>query len=208
MLEIFVPQKIFWKMSLNTFEIKDLIMLKNAFSLNYEEFRTEIISWTVLKISDNDEDIFIFANWAFWKRYFYDFDYWESRYSVFWKSFYHKDNYFSDLKNIEKEIFYVKEVLESNNLLTNTKKEELRKKVEDVFFLISWVYFHLYSLLDETNENIFDLENIDWKIEYEATASLIIETSKTKKVELEAVISGFEEKIKMFYGVISKLFIN
>ena len=52
------------------------------------------------------------------------------------------------------------------------------------------------------------MENIDWKIEYEATASLIIETSKTKKVELEAVISGFEEKIKMFYGVISKLFIN
>lgn len=208
MIKIFIPQKIFWKMSLNTFEIKDLIMLKNAFSLNYEEFRTEIISWTVLKISDNDEDIFIFANWAFWKRYFYDFDYWESRYSVFWKSFYHKDNYFSGLKNIEKEIFYVKEVLESKNLLTNTKKEELRKKVEDVFFLISWVYFHLYSLLDETNKNIFDLENIDWKIEYEATASLIIETSKTKKVELEAVISGFEEKIKMFYGVISKLFIN
>jgi len=33
-------------------------------------------------------------------------------------------------KNIEKEIFYVKEVLESNNLLTNTKKEELRKKVD------------------------------------------------------------------------------
>ena len=74
--------------------------------------------------------------------------------------------------------------------------------------MISWVYFHLYSLLGETNENIFDLENIDWKIEYEATASLIIETSRTKKVELEAVISGFEEKIKMFYEVISKLFIN
>ena len=36
MIKIFIPQKIFWKMSLNTFEIKDLIMLKSAFSLNYE----------------------------------------------------------------------------------------------------------------------------------------------------------------------------
>jgi hypothetical protein len=39
-------------------------------------------------------------------------------------------------------------------------------------------------------------------------ASLVVETSKTKKIELEANISIFEEKIKLFYSVISKLFIK
>ena len=62
MIKIFIPQKIFLKMSLNTFEIKDLIMLKSAFSLNYEEFRKYLIMMRIslfLRIELFEKDIFM-----------------------------------------------------------------------------------------------------------------------------------------------------
>lgn len=207
MIKIFIPQKIFWEISINEFKKEYFEILEKSFSVNFDKFETEIFSWIVLEVLDDEKDIFIFLNWIFWKRYFYDFDF-KTLENVFWKSFYQNENYLSDLQNIEKEIFYIKDFLESWKIFTNSKKKEIRQKVEEIFFLISGIYFHLKNLLIETEKNIFELEKVKGKADFEAMASLVVETSKTKKIELEANISIFEEKIKLFYSVISKLFIK
>jgi hypothetical protein len=50
-----------------------------------------------------------------------------------------------------------------------------------------------------------DLKKYSWKIEYEAQAMLLKETSLTKSIELKANIDKLEWKIEMFTDIISKI---
>jgi hypothetical protein len=66
MLEIFVPQRIFDKISINFMaenEIKELE--KNFENLEIKDFKTNILSGLSLKIPKYDEDLIIFANGKF-----------------------------------------------------------------------------------------------------------------------------------------------
>ncbi len=126
---------------------------------------------------------------------------------TFWKSFYNDKNYFDDFEKISEDFSYILKELNSSKLLTNSKKQEFLEKINYSFFLLSGIYFNLFVLLQKTEKNIFELENLNEKSEYEATATLIVETSKTKKVELEAEIQVFEEKLKLFYEITSKIYV-
>lgn len=53
-----------------------------------------------------------------------------------------------------------------------------------------------------------ELQNIDGKAEFEGTAELIIETAKTKKIELEASLGTFENHIRHFYDTIKQYFLS
>ena len=207
MLEIFFPQRIFDKISINFMaenEIKELE--KNFENLEIKDFKTNILSGLSLKIPKYDEDLIIFANGKFWKKYFSDNDFTKNHIFSFWKPFYKDQNFFKDLENIDKDIFQIKSELESNTLLTNSKKIEMKEKIEYIFFLLSWVYFNIFTLLEKTNQNISELQNLDSKAEYEATAELIIESSKTKKVELESALQSLENRISLFYQIILQFF--
>ncbi|MDQ7022140.1 MAG: hypothetical protein Q9M97_01160 [Candidatus Gracilibacteria bacterium] len=96
-------------------------------------------------------------------------------------------------------------ILNSDKLLTNSKKEEILIKITNSFFSLSGVIFLLYSLKDKTQNNLNELNNYSGKIEYEGHASLLKETSITKNIELKANISKLEGKIEMFIGVINNL---
>jgi hypothetical protein len=63
----------------------------------------------------------------------------------------------------------------------------------------------LYSLKEKTDNNLDELNNYSWKIEYEWQAVLLKETSLTKSIELKANIGKLEGKIEMFISVINKL---
>jgi len=66
MIKIFIPQKIFWEISINEFKKEYFEILEKAFSVNFDKFETEIFSWIVLEVLDDEKDIFIFLNWIFW----------------------------------------------------------------------------------------------------------------------------------------------
>lgn len=207
MLEIFVPQRIFDKISINFITENELGELeKNFENLEIKDFKTNILSGFSLSIPEYDEDLIIFSNWKFGKKYFSDNDFTKNHIFSFWKPFYKDQNFFKDLENIDKDIFQIKSELESNTLLTNSKKIEMKEKIEYIFFLLSWVYFNIFTLLEKTNQNISELQNLDSKAEYEATAELIIESSKTKKVELESALQSLENRISLFYQIILQFF--
>ena len=98
--------------------------------------------------------------------------------------------------------------LKSNKLLTNTKKEQIKKRIDNVFFTLSWILFLLYELKNKTESNLDELNSYSWLIEYEWQASILSETSKTKKIELEATIIKFEDKVEMFLNTINSLFLK
>ena len=95
--------------------------------------------------------------------------------------------------------------LNSNKLLTNTKKEEIKSKIDNSFFTLSWIIFLLYSLKKETENNLEELKQVNGKPEYEWQAMLLSETSITKKIELEAAIDKLETKIELFIDTIKSL---
>lgn len=207
MLKVFIPEKIFQKLIINFFEKLDFENLeKNFKNIKIENFETKFISGKYFELEE-DLDFLIFCNGFFWKKFFYEMDFTKKQIFTFGKSFYSDKNYFEDFWKISEDFAYISEELHSTKLLTNTRKKELLEKITYAFFLLSGIYFNLYVLLQKTEKNIFELENIEWKSEYEATALLIIETSKTKKVELEAKIQVFEEKFKLFYEIISKIYV-
>lgn len=209
MLTIFVPTKIFDEFSLNTTRKENLqSIIANFSDIKITDFQSSYISGKVLQNPVYDEDLIIFANGEYGKKYFYDADMTQESIKAFGHYFYRDNGYFSDLKNIEKEIFEIKNVLESKNLLTNSKKTELREKIIWIFFLLSGMYFNIFTLLEKTNQNMRELQNIDGKAEFEGTAELIIETAKTKKIELEASLGTFENHIRHFYDTIKQYFLS
>jgi hypothetical protein len=50
-------------------------------------------------------------------------------------------------------------ILNSDNLLTNSKKEEILEKIRNSFFALSGVIFLLYSLKEKTDNNLDELNN-------------------------------------------------
>lgn len=209
MLKIFVPQKIFDDFSFNFLTKDEENELKKSFeNIEIIDFKINFFSWKILKNPYYEEDLIIFANWKFWEKYLYDSDFTKKQIFSFWKYFYQKENYFEEIKNIESKIFEIKNILESKNLLTNSKKNIIREEIITIFFTLTSLYFSIFELLEKTKSNILELENIDSKIEFEAVSSLIVETSKTKKIELEKNLLNLENHIYNFYEVIKKYFLN
>ncbi len=207
MLKVFIPEKIFKKFSINSFEKLNLENLeKNFKNLKITDFQAKFIEGKYFEL-DEDLDFLVFCNGFFWKKFFYEMDFTHKQIFTFWKSFYNDKNYFDDFEKISEDFSYILKELNSSKLLTNSKKQEFLEKINYSFFLLSGIYFNLFVLLQKTEKNIFELENLNEKSEYEATATLIVETSKTKKVELEAEIQVFEEKLKLFYEITSKIYV-
>ncbi|PZM83592.1 hypothetical protein DLH72_03630 [Candidatus Gracilibacteria bacterium] len=209
MFKIFIPTEIFDDFSLNFLNENNLKSLANNFeNLKITDFHTKYISGKILENPLYDEDLIIFANGEYGKKYFYDADFTQENIPAFGYYFYKDNGYFSELKNIEKEIFEIKRILESKNLLTKSKKEMFLDRIIWIFFLLSGMYFNIFTLLEKTNQNIRELQNIDGKPEFEGTVELIIEAAKTKKIELESSLQSFENHISSFYEIIKKYFLS
>jgi hypothetical protein len=102
--------------------------------------------------------------------------------------------------------------LNSDTLLTKTKKEESIQKIQHSFFLLSGVIFNLTELLRKVRENIQELENIannpKQKTEYQGHSTLLIEPLRTKEIELTSSIVLLEQKIAMFLDVTKHFITN
>ncbi len=213
MLEIFIPTY-----------LKNKSLEINKISTNFkgavkklwwkiEEFESTFFRGTLVSTKKYSEDFIILCNWEFWEYYFLDYDIssplqrgarggdlFTSGTRIIWQ------NQISQrLNKIMLHVAEITEILSSNNLLTNTKKEEILAKIKHTFFSLAGVIFLLYGLQKKATQNLEELENYSWKAEYEWQAALLKETSLTKSIELQAAIDKLEGKIEMFIWVIGKL---
>jgi len=208
MLEIFIPTLIKNNnLEINKISNNFLSVLENNFSdFKITEFSSTFFKWIKIIWKKIDEDLIILCNWEFWKHYFIDYDIIDNKeIKSLWIKIIWQNKIWEEIKKIMLNIAEITWILSSDNLLTNSKKEEIFQKIKNSFFALSWVIFLLYSLKEKTDKNLEELENYSWKIEYEWQAVLLKETSLTKSIELKANIDKLEEKIEMFIGVISKI---
>jgi len=212
MLEIFIPT---WikkqKVQINDISDNFLNVLKNSFiDLEIINFESTFFEWIKIISKNLDENLIILCNWEFWNNYFIDYDISfpllpKEGLGEVWIKIIWQNKIWEEIQKIMLNIAEITGILSSDNLLTNSKKEEILIKIKNSFFALSWVVFLLYSLKQKAEQNLEELENYSWKIEFEAQASLLKETSLTKSIEIKANIDKLEEKIEMFIWVISKL---
>ena len=212
MLEIFIPT---WikkqKVQINDISDNFLNVLKNSFiDLEIINFESTFFEWIKIISKNLDENLIILCNWEFWNNYFIDYDISfpllpKEGLGEVWIKIIWQNKIWEEIQKIMLNIAEITGILSSDNLLTNSKKEEILIKIKNSFFALSWVVFLLYSLKQKVEQNLIELENYSWKIEFEWQAVLLKETSLTKSIEIKANIDKLEGKIEMFIGVISNL---
>ena len=207
MLEIFIPT---WiknqKLNINKISDNLIKILENSFSeIKISNFESTFFSWIKINTEILDENLIILCNWEFWENYFINYDFTKKiNTKIFWIKIIWENKISENIQKIMLNIAEITGILSSDNLLTNSKKEEILVKIKYSLFSLSGIIFLLYSLKKETENNLEELNNYSWKIEYEWQALLLKETSITKNVELKANIDKLEGKIEMFIWVILK----
>ena len=204
MLEIFIPTKIKNKnLEINNISKNFIKVLKESFKeVELTSFDSKFFEWIKLFSKNLDKDLVILCNWEFWENYFIDYDFTKNLEEI-WTKILWENKIQTKIEEIEINISEITQILKSNKLLTNSKKQEILNKIKQSFFALSWVIFLLYSLKQETQKNFEELNNYSWNIEYEAQAEFLKETSLTKNIELQASIDKLEDKVEMFIWVIS-----
>jgi hypothetical protein len=206
MCEIFIPERLFDKIIINNISNNFLTLIQKNFEiLEYKDFETQYCIWKSIKIKNPDQDILSLFNWEFWENYYIDYDFFKYSFETLWLQILKPESIWDNIWKISLQCNEIMQELSSIKLLTNSKKNEIHKKIEKIFFTISWILFLLYNLREKTIENLDELWNYTWEIEYEWQALLISESAQTKKIELSAQIIKFEEKSMLFYQAIEKI---
>ena len=209
MLEVFIPLKIKNNLKINYFSDKLWTIMKNSFlGIEIKVFETELLTWIYLNTKNIDLDLIRLLNWEYGRFYFVDYDFLWNSINSFWIKILKPDDISEKIKDIYLNFEEIILELKSSKLLTISKKEEIKTKINEVFFTLSWIYFVLYKLKTKTESNLKDLNSYNWLAEYEWQASLLSEVSKTRKIELEATIMKFEKQVEMFLETVNSLFIR
>ncbi len=212
MLEIFIP---IWikkqKVQINDISDNFLNVLKNSFiDLEIINFESTFFEWIKIISKNLDENLIILCNWEFWNNYFIDYDISspllpKEGLGEVWIKIIWQNKIWEKIQKIMLNISEITWILNSDKLLTNTRKNKILIKIRNSFFALSGVIFLLYSLEEKIEKNLEELNSYSWKVEFEGQASLLKETSLTKSIELKANINKLEGKIEMFIWVIGKL---
>lgn len=208
-LEIFIPEVLFDEIRINTFSESTYSLLqKNYKTIEKQSFRSKYCHATVLKLNKYDQDFISICNGEFWKYYFLDYDFDTQSFISSGRKILSPQMMDEEIESIQKNFAYITKELSSTKLLTLSKKQTIRSKIDETFFTLSGILFLLYSLKEKTLENTQLLENIDEKnIEMSAQAELLQETNKTKILEIQSQIDKFEWKAELFFQTIHKLFL-
>jgi hypothetical protein len=199
MLEIFIPTEIKWYLEINVIRNKFLDILENSFQkLKIKKFNSTFFSWIKIESDIFIEDLIILCNWEFWEFYFIDYDFTKDIFEYLWTKIIWENKIEKKIEGIMLNIDFITWELTSTKLLTNTKKQEIKQKIDSSLFSLSWVIFLLYTLRNKTIENIWELDNYKWKVDLEWQAKLLWELSLTKEIELQAGIDKLEWKIELY----------
>ena len=210
MLEIFIPEKVWQKIFINNFSTKLEELIKKNFEIKvFKNIKTDFFEWKYLFLEKLDYNLIKIFNWEFWKFYFLDYDFLENKNIFSFGSSFLK---FSELeKNIKKIWENIEEILKtlnSNKLLTNSKKEDITKKINEIFFTLSWILFVLYKNTQKLEENRKKLKNYNWLEEYEAQAELLLKNTDNQEEKLKIISEKFENMLKLYLESLEKIFIK
>ncbi len=202
MLEIFIPTEIFEILSIHVVNSRLLSLIKDHFSVIITPFESSFFRGYHIRTTSEFQDIITLCNWQFGTGYFIDYDWQNTKITTLWKRFFKPDSIGQELTTISTDFESIVQTLNSENLLTNTKKEESIKKIKNWFFLLSGVVFNLVELRRKVQDNIHELEVIikdpEQKIEYHSHGELLVEPLRTKEIELTASIETLEQKVALF----------
>lgn len=208
MWEIFIPENIFDKISINKLSDNLLIQLQKHFDIReMSDFTSKYCYWKYIKVNNINQDILSLLNGEFGEKYFLDYDFLKYDLEVTGTKILKPENITQNILQISEEFEEIIKELLSSKLLTLSKKKDIQNKIEKIFFTISWILFLLYSLREKTNKNNEELKNYKWAIEFQAQAKLVSESAQTKYIELTAQIDKFEAKSELFFQAIQKIFL-
>lgn len=211
MFEIFVPTNIKNTLKIQDFPEKIRFLTEEKFSIKWNYFDSKILQWFNLTANSNLEELIIISNWSFGSRYFIDYDWQNNNIEILGNIIMKPEKLSQEINNITNYFDEIKNILNSNNLLTFSKKDLIIDKIKDSYFTLSWLIFNLYNLLSKTEENLNELQKIQnnkeiW-VEFSWNSIIFKETLETKKIELEKEISNLELRTESFIDVTKKFLI-
>lgn len=208
MWEIFIPEKIFNKIIINSPSEKLMVLINDHFDiLEKHIFKTTHCVWIYIKIKDPKQDLFSLLNWELWNKYFVDYDFLKNNFEISGVKILKPEDLTNNIIKISEEFEVITQELSWNKLLTYSKKVEIQNQIKTTFFTISGILFLLYSIRNKSLLNHKELSKYNGMLEYEWQAELIAEVAKTKSIELSAQISKFENKSEAFFTTIQKIFL-
>lgn len=177
---------------------------------NITDFESNYFSWIELSFEEN-YDLIIMLNGFFWENYFIDYNVFEEKNISRWHSFYDNSKIHENISKISNEISDIVKLLKSNTFLTNTKKEEIKKRIISTLVSLSGVYFIQQNLKKISEDNYNELNelknNKHTEEEFKWQASILKEVTKTKIIELDASITKLENVLEDFLSLISDFLI-
>ncbi|MCP4523225.1 MAG: hypothetical protein GY828_03325 [Candidatus Gracilibacteria bacterium] len=206
--EIFIPEKLFGKIEITKLQDNFLALLGKHFEISEVSiFQTPLCTGQYFKVNRLNQDILSVLNGEVGTRYFIDYDHIEGAYEVAGSSILKPSDMSENIVKISKEFEEITAQLSGDGLMTFSKKQEIKNKIENTFFTLSGILFLLYHLKNKSHQNSQELGEYDGVEEFEGQAKLLNETSKTKRVELDAQIQKFESMSEVFFKTIEKIFL-
>ena len=209
-MKIFILHSIWEKLFNEENEINDLL---NKFWLDHDFTSFWCISWYFLNISD-EQFLFILPilNGFSWKYFFYNSikSLISSNY-IFWKNI--LDFEFDKEKILENsnKIIEIKNVLDSNKLITNSKKDEFSTIITECIYNIWWFLIKTFFLMDEMISNKQDLqdiiENPNWIESYKSQAKLLDSITLDKLALIKVRFDIINLQLNSFSDILTKYFI-
>lgn len=177
---------------------------------NITDFESNYFSWIELSFEEN-YDLIIMLNGFFWENYFIDYNVFEEKNISRGHSFYDNSKIHENISKISNEISDIVKLLKSNTFLTNTKKEEIKKRIISTLVSLSGVYFIQQNLKKISEDNYNELNELEnnkhTEEEFKWQASILKEVTKTKIIELDASITKLENVLEDFLSLISDFLI-
>lgn len=206
-MKIFILSKIWENVFINQDNIKEIL---SYFLIDLNFVKVWAINWYFWDLSNEQfKKILPILNWLVWKYFFYKWD--SFKYSL-WKN---TLDFEFDEKLILKsswDILEINNFLNSNNLLTNSKKEDFSKSILDSLYNIWWFLIKTYFMMDEIIENKNDLQKIidDKEIFYEyKSQALLLDSVAFDKLDLiKTRFDMLNLQLNSFADILNKYFKN
>lgn len=210
-MKIFILNSI-WE---NIFAKKSLLDdFINNFSLKLDFVSLWCISGYFWDVSDKDFiNVLPILNWLTWKYFFYNsLNIQISQNYIFWKNILDFEYDDKEIFNNSKKIENIKLELDSDKLITNSKKEEFSQIILTSIYSIWWFLIKTFFLMEEMISNKNDLKKIisdpNWLNEYKAQADLLDKITFDKLDLIKARFDILNLELNSFAEILHKYFKN
>jgi len=143
------------------------------------------LKWVYINKKDT-KDILPLINGMFWKYYFIDSSILDNN-IILWVNIFDIEYNEEKIKNITKKIEYIKKEINSDKLITNSKKEEYANIIKESIYIIAVFLIKTYFLITSAIKNKQELEKIinnSSSLEEFKAHAYLIKTIWFEKIEL------------------------